>query len=410
MHVLIISPVSSGKLFPAAAKELGMRVSVITSDRGPYQLSHSTRAHIDELVVLTACTPQAVMAQAQRIDRDHPLSGVVPGDEFFVPMTASVSAALGLPGLAPDVVIAVRDKSVMRTRLAEAGVRVPEFRLAHNAAHVTAAGADVGFPCVLKPTTMVGSIGVKRADNQNQLREAYQQVLNETAPVNGARLSPEVVIEQYLRGPEYSVEGYLAESGPVLVGITTKHLGAEPYFQEVGHLVRRAAAAPEYSIIAPYVRAVISALKVDVGAFHAELRLTEDGPALIEIGARLGGDHITALTELATGVSLPQFTIASLTNTSIPSSLRPTAAVAVAGIHYVTEPKLLGKAYQRLRGWGAIQQIAGVFEAAIEIPPGSIIPAQHDFRSRIARVKFTAGSYQAAWDTRQLLSDTLRVI
>ncbi len=53
------------------------------------------------------------------------------------------------------------------------------------------------------------------------------------------------------------------------------------------------------------VSVAVEAIGLDNCAAHTELKLTEKGPIIIEIGARLGGDFITSdIVPLATGVDM----------------------------------------------------------------------------------------------------------
>ncbi len=52
---------------------------------------------------------------------------------------------------------------------------------------------------------------------------------------------------------------------------------------------------------------MLNACKFDNCAGHTEVKLTEDGPMIVETGARIGGDYIASdLVPLATGISMHQ--------------------------------------------------------------------------------------------------------
>lgn len=409
MHILITSPVSSGELYPEAVKSFGGRVTVVTTNRGPYLLPAHVLPHIDEFIVVAECDEATIRRAALRVHAQRPLTGIVAGDEFVVPATAHIAAELGLPGLSPSNAQAARDKGTMRKRLAAAGVPNPQFRTVDSAESAAAAGYEIGFPLVVKPIDMVGSIGVRRADTPAELNAAYQFLRSENDPRSQEPLGARAVVESYVQGQEYSIEGYLDNGVPVIAAITTKHLSAEPTFQELGHFVRRPADVPEYGEIDSYLSQVVTALGISIGAFHAELRMTEDGPRLMEIGARLGGEHIPELMQLSTGVSLAKASLASLTSTEIPKPEEPVANVA--GIHYVPTPDhLLGGTYRSIRGWDEAAAAKNVVSATIEIPPGAPIPASIDLRSRLAYLIFTTDTYEEAWEMRRWLDEIIHVV
>jgi biotin carboxylase len=117
-----------------------------------------------------------------------------------------------------------------------------------------------------------------------------------------------------------------------ILGVTAKELGYPPYFEELGHTCANPLSHERYGEIARVVEAAHRALGIDYGATHAELRLGSDGPRMIEIAARLGGDKIPWVTGLATGVDLVALTIASLTGGQISV---PRFGDRVAGIRMI---------------------------------------------------------------------------
>ncbi|WTW91939.1 ATP-grasp domain-containing protein [Streptomycetaceae bacterium NBC_01309] len=407
-HALIVGPQSSGQLYPSAARAMGMGTTVITTDREDFRLSESAKAAADEIVRTRGVLIEELRPAVEEVHRRHPITAVVPGDEFVVEQTAILAADLGLPGLSPATVAAVRDKAVMRARLHEAGVTAPKFVRARDAVEVAAAGAAVGFPCVVKPTSMAGTVGVTRVDDAAGLERAYQAILEEREPVSGCLPGAEVVVESYLAGPEFSVEGYVDGRDRVhVLAITEKRLGPEPAFQQRAHFVRPAASVPGHERISAYVGRVTRALGIVVGAFHAELRLTDRGPVLIEIAARPAGDHIAEMVETVTGVSLIGASLAVLAGLPVPEA--GPARAAVAGIHYASEPGLIGRSYRELAGWDEAVALPGVVEACVHIEAGAPIPARHDYRSRVAHVRFTAPDFARATALRDRLDRLIRV-
>ena len=46
-----------------------------------------------------------------------------------------------------------------------------------------------------------------------------------------------VLVEEYVEGPEFSVEVFLDDGIPRYASVTEKHKGPLPYFVELGHVV-----------------------------------------------------------------------------------------------------------------------------------------------------------------------------
>lgn len=367
-----------------------MRVSVITTGEGDYSIPVEALQYIDNLVFVKDWDVEGIIKHALDMHLEVPLSGVVAGEEFRVDETAHIAGVLDLAGVKPDMVEGGRNKAIMRARLAAAGIRVPNFAAASTLEDVIEAGARIGFPCVIKPTNLLGSVGVCRVNNSNELVRAYQEALNKENHLESYPSCVEVVIEDLLIGTEYSVDGYVTSRRIEVIAASEVRLGQEPHFQEVGHLAYRMEDLPFHRSLAAYIRSVVKTLGIVAGPFHSEIMMTKEGPVLIEIAARLAGGHLPELVEKVTGISIANAVLATLIGSEIPAPARPQSRVAV--IQYITNSALAGLSYRELQGWDEVLSLPGVFHSDVAILPGKTIPLQEDYRSRIAYVMYLAES------------------
>jgi biotin carboxylase len=160
----------------------------------------------------------------------------------------------------------------------------------------------LGYPVVLKPANLAGSVGVVRCDSPREFERAWAQVMGSSHPRFGTPTG--LLVEEYLDGGEVSVESIVHEGTCYPVVITRKFLGAPPGFEEVGHIVSAADTEAHDEAVVGLAVAAHRALGIEHGATHAEVRLTSQGPRMVEIGARLAGDMIPLLAHVATGVDL----------------------------------------------------------------------------------------------------------
>ncbi|MFE3851050.1 ATP-grasp domain-containing protein [Streptomyces griseorubiginosus] len=406
-RLLVVEPVSSGTALLSAARDLGLETVVASFDADDRRLPDRVRQDIDTLVTVDTNDETALTRAAIRLHEDGGLLGVLPGFEFYVPAVARLAARLGLAGVAEDSVEQVRDKSAMRRRVEASGLRVPRWAAASSAAELDAAADHVGFPCVLKPTDSAGSVHVSRADTRAELHRAYRLLAADSRPDLGRRLDGRVLVEEYIDGPEVSVEGCVSADGEVaIVAVTRKLLGPEPYFVELGHIVQAGLSTTERDAVEAYVTRAVAALGVRVGPFHCELRLPGGEPVLIELGARMGGDHIPDLVRLATGVSLPHLAVAAHTGLPLdPTRLTngvPTAPHAKhAAIRFFTAPGL--SRYRTVSGLADLKARPEVLEVELYLAPGEPIAPAHDFRCRIGHVVHTTDSYADAVEFGHLI-------
>ncbi|MCT9075232.1 ATP-grasp domain-containing protein [Streptomyces fulvoviolaceus] len=233
--------------------------------------------------------------------------GVTTYMEHFVELTARITHQLGLPGNSPTAAAACRDKAITRRLLAEHGVPSASSYLAQDADHGVKIARRLGYPVVVKPRGRAGSAGVLRADSDDDVRAAFHRALVDSVLGLEAWSVTGALVEEYLQGPEISVETVVLAPDQIrIVAVTRKTLGPEPQFQEIGHSVDAADPLLHDSALAGVVTAAVRALRLSRGVLHIELRLTSSGPRVIEVNGRPAGDLIPLLVERATGVNLPQ--------------------------------------------------------------------------------------------------------
>lgn len=257
------------------------------------------RRYVDRVEVVNLDDYAAARSAARRIGAD----GVLTYDERFVELTARLAADLRLPHPDPAAVRRCKDKSLLRELLHDRDLSPVRFGVATTLGAATALGKDIGYPLVVKPRGLGGSAGVVRVDGPDQLAEAFSTAA-------GARVGSTVsayagvLLEEYLDGPEYSVDAVTVGGRTTPVVVAEKAVGLAPYFEEVGHVVP-AAPSPALDEALGLVRAVHTAAELDGLVTHTEFRLTPRGPRIVEVNVRLGGDLIPFLGLLALGVDLP---------------------------------------------------------------------------------------------------------
>lgn len=229
--------------------------------------------------------------------------GILTYDERLVESTARVAAALGLRGPSVAAIACCKDKSALRGRLAAAGLSPVGFGVAHDVEEAVAHAERIGWPVVLKPRALSGSIGVVRVDDARALRERFAEAAEARAGMLRSAY-PGVLVEEYLDGPEFSVDAVSQNGHTVPVVTAEKILGAAPHFEEVGHIVP-AGTTPGLSAALDLVSRAHRAAGLDDVVTHTEFRLTSAGPRIVELNTRLGGDLIPYLGALALGADLP---------------------------------------------------------------------------------------------------------
>ncbi|MGW4423886.1 ATP-grasp domain-containing protein [Streptosporangium sp. NPDC004631] len=243
----------------------------------------------------------AMAAVALELAAREPVHGVLCWDEARILAASYVSQALGLPGGDPEMVRRCRDKHLTRVALDALGVPQPRSLAVATVDQALRAAEEVGYPAVLKPRGLGGSLGVIKVEDPLELAERFAFVSELTVP-DGATFEVPVLVEEFADGPEVSVDA-VVQGGvvtPLFVG--RKILGYEPYCEEVGHFVD----AQDGLLDDPEFRRVLqdthTALGFTDGFTHTEIKLSSRGLRVIEVNGRLGGDMIPYLGLLTTGV------------------------------------------------------------------------------------------------------------
>jgi len=244
---------------------------------------------------------EAVRRAALTVVDALPVVGVFTYDETQVVFCARLAQDLGLPGSPPETIDSCRDKAATRATLTAAGIPQPASYTVTTAEEALVAAEKIGYPVIVKARAMAGSFGVVRADRPEDIAAAF-------AAADGAEFvglphyPANVLVEEFLTGPEISVDAIIHDGEVTPTVLARKRLGLEPYFEETGHDVDANDPLLTDEELLEQLRRIHRALGFVHGATHSEFKLTPSGPRLVEVNARLGGDLIPYLGLLATGV------------------------------------------------------------------------------------------------------------
>lgn len=245
--------------------------------------------------------PDVLCKDAAEVARVHGVAGVLCLNEAMVWPAACAAEALGLPGPAPDAVWRCRDKALTRKTLTAHGVATPGAGTAATRERVLELAAAIGYPVVCKPRALGGSIGVRRADGPDDMAAAFVAA-GAQLPDVPQRFSEGVLVEEYLDGPEISVDSLVTDDEVQPLVIARKTTSFAPFFEESGHVVDGADPLYDDPVLQRELTAVHRALGVHGCVTHSEWRLTAQGPRLVEVNVRPGGDLIPHLGALVTGI------------------------------------------------------------------------------------------------------------
>lgn len=216
---------------------------------------------------------------------------------------AAATSLLRLPGISMDTAIKSTDKGEMIKAFKEHGVESPWFYIIENETQLQEVIPQIEYPCILKPTDNAGSRGVMLVNSESELQEAYRYSVSQSR-------GGWVILEEYMTGPEVSVEVMVVDGEPHVLQVTDKLTTGAPYFVEMGHNQPSMLPTEDVARIKDLACRAVKSVGINCGPSHVEIKLTPNGPKMVELGARMGGDCITThLVPLSTGVDMIKATI-----------------------------------------------------------------------------------------------------
>lgn len=225
------------------------------------------------------------------------------GSEVSLKATAAVAARLKLPFHAdPETIRRCQEKDAMRAAYEAGGVPVPPFGRCESLEDARAFVARHGFPVVIKPSRGWGQRGVARVDDESELPVAFEGAMAQSKSAGLAM----VVIEAFLEGGEYSVNGWIEEGRLVSYCVTERLTvpGKRPLGVMVAELYPSGLSPADEARVIDAARIGAAALGHTRGPCYSQVVLGPRGCFLFETAARMGGGFDADVTRLASGVDL----------------------------------------------------------------------------------------------------------
>jgi carbamoylphosphate synthase large subunit len=408
---VLVDAYASGHHFLPAFERAGADCVHVQSTPNPLASAPSTDFSVYDVNVVHVDIDKTLA-----VLRDYPVVCVVAGHEPGVLLADELSDAMGLPTNGPVTSRLRRDKYEMIEALRAAGLHCAQQFKSGDAEEIVDWAERAGpYPFVVKPLSSAGTDGVQICHDTEQVRRAATSVLGSTDV--HAQPNDEVLIQTYLDGPEYVVD-MVSYAGMRY----TVH--AWKYHKRLVHGTRRiydidrlvpADASPVPELVS-YVDAAMDALGVRFGPSHAEVIVTPDGPALVEVGARLSGGVHPGFHDRCLGANQADLTALAYLDPGsfITRYAGRTYAQREEAIAYATPTELDG-VVERIDDAvvAEIRALPTVFDVDVKVRPGSRIRPTVDLFSATMRVFMCAADYadiQRDYERLQGLKDRVFVL
>ena len=355
-RVLLLLPTSTYRApdFVNAAQRLGVEIVVGSEAR------QAMAGDMAERAVVVPMDNRAAGADAiVALHHRSPIDAVVAVDDRGVEVAALAGERLGLTHTDPGAVAATRDKSLMRELLMGTAVRQPAFAIAHTADDVPRKAAAVGYPIVVKPTTLSGSRGVIRVDADAAARDAARRIRT--------FYDGPILVEEYVPGVEVSVEALARgdDGFDVLAVFDKPDPLVGPYFEETIYVTPSRLPDDVVTRVSHFTALAARAIGIVEGPVHAELRIDGTRVWLIEIAARSIGGLCSRSLRFGAGIALEELILRHALGLPVGDAERELGASGVMML-----PIRHGGVLQEVRGRDAALAVAGITGLEITVPRG----------------------------------------
>ncbi|VAW96825.1 hypothetical protein MNBD_GAMMA22-1222 [hydrothermal vent metagenome] len=317
-RILLIAPHGSYRTFAFinAAKQKGIDVLIASEGQHSVVSAYSEGLHIKFDEPELAIEKMIAQASVRAFD------AIIGTDDSTTELAAKVSRALGLAHNNPKSVQIAKRKDLARNCLLNAGVKIPKFCVVDINLNILAQTSTVKFPVVVKPIGLSGSLGVIRADNDDELLTVCARI--EKIILRDTKLTPEnyqyLIVEEFVSGDEIAVEGILVKQKFKLLSIFDKPDPLNgPYFEETYYITPSKLDLEQQAKLIKTLQSACTAYGLIEGPIHAECRINNSGIWVIEIAARTIGGLCGRLLTFGIGMSLEQLVLSHAIGENIPS-------------------------------------------------------------------------------------------
>ena len=375
------------------AKEKGYYV--IATDGDP----HAPGLQYADKAVVIDITSEALMLDLARQER---VDGVIhPCSEVSMNVMGRINDELQLHGISRDTALRATNKHLMREAFESYGAPSPKSFCFEDVVEGFRLYSMIGGKSILKPSRNSGSRGVAKMEAGVSFEEfapLFERAKDESRDAS-------VMIEQFIEGPEFSVEIIVYQGNVHVLQVTDKKTTEAPYFVELGHNQPSLFPGSIVDIVKDAAVCGVKALGLNDCAAHAEVKVQDGKAYLMEIGARLGGDFIsTVLTHLSSGIDMVAAAIDVALG--IEPNLYPITTSQGVAIRYFTPRPGRVVAVEN----EAALYAPDVYDAEIYVKAGDVVREVKSSLDRSGHVIVTAPTAAEAIERAETLISAVKII
>lgn len=387
----LVEPCMNSLCFVEAAYSRGYRVIVVVSSKeNPTQFGYEGKYH--DLIVADIRDSESMFHAIRSSPYYDRLDALIPTIDFAIPATSLVAERLNLRRIPYEAAVKARRKDLARRVYETSGLPNPKFAVASSVEDAKASAHEIGFPVVIKPTNCAASQHVFFVPDEKRLADVVEIMSGFKETYFGFRVEDEFLVEEYIDGPEFSVELFLKDGRAEFAVVTEKTTSELPYFVETSHTVPTSVCKNRTDELIDTAAKAMEAIGIQNGPSHGELKLTDAGPKIVELNGRLAGDNIASeLIVNAFGVNLFETTLDLYLGNEIHIDRAENRASSIA---YLIAPKK--GTISSISGIEHLKQMNGVTHYDFSVKPGDEVHPPKDSEDRLGYVVTVADSSEEA--------------
>lgn len=291
--IIFVEPSFYGISFVKEAKKLQCKVVVLVSSK-ENPIIYGYDGLYDDLIVCDIKDPNSIYQSIYNSVYYNKFDALIPATDYASANVAKAAEMLSVKGVSFNAALCARNKDKARNAYAKFNVPSAKYHIVKQLDEAITAANKIGYPVVLKPTNAASSQNVFFVNNQKELTNYFQIISNFKTSYMNFKVNEEYLVEEYLIGPEFSVEIFVDNGNIAFAEVTEKQTSPLPYFVETMHVFPTSVNVDKKNKIIGVAKAALDAIGFDNGPAHVEIKLTDDGPRIIEVNGRPGGDNITS--------------------------------------------------------------------------------------------------------------------
>jgi len=230
------------------------------------------------------------------IANKHEIDAIITSIETGVKTTSIIAKKNKLKGIDKYTADILTNKYKLKEVFKNHSIATPLSFIAHNFNETIKAIKNIGYPVILKPSDNAGARGVMKVNNFQDINNAYKYATENTK-------LDFIIVEEFLNGHELGCEALILNNKVKHIFLTDKIKTKPPYMVVMGHIMPANIPLKLHDNIEKLINNAVWAVGVNTGLVNFDIIISNKGPYIIDMGARLGGNYLPLLVYLSSGIN-----------------------------------------------------------------------------------------------------------